>query len=179
MVTGGQFASGGAAWADFDNDGYLDLYVPTFNGTVNRFFRNNGNGTFSRVTNSPAVSESGDWTVAAWADYDNDGQIDLFVNRYFGQNNALYRNTGYASFTRISSGRIVNDGGSSIGCAWADYDNDGFFDLFVSNNPEQYDLLYHNNGDGTFSLVTNSVVGLEIGSSAGCAWAYHASRLRT
>lgn len=177
VVTGGQFASGGAAWADFDNDGYLDLYVPTFYDipTVNRFFRNNRDGNFSRVTNSPAVSESGDWTVAAWGDYDNDGQIDLFVSRYFGANNALYRNTGHGSFIRISAGRIVNDGGNSIGSAWADYDNDGFFDLFVANGgpssaDASFNFLYHNNGDGTFTKNTSDITTRDFGSWATCAW---------
>lgn len=177
VVTSGQFASGGAAWADFDNDGFLDLYVPTFNDspTVNRFFRNNGDGTFSRITNSPAVSESGDWAVAGWADYDNDGQMDLFVCRYFNANNALYRNTGHGSFTRISAGSIVNDGGSSIGCGWADYDNDGFFDLFVANGgpssaDASFNFLYHNNGDGTFTKNTSDITARDLGSWATCAW---------
>src|SRR5439155_19894451 len=159
--------SGGSSWADFDNDGYLDLYAPTLASapTVNRLYRNSGDGTFSRITNNPAVSESGDWANAAWADYDNDGQIDLFVCRY-GQNNALYRNTGHGSFTRISAGRIVNDGGSSIGSAWADYDNDGFFDLFVVNGgltSAEKNLLYHNNGDGNFTKITNDITVGELG----------------
>ncbi|PYJ98404.1 MAG: hypothetical protein DME23_12165 [Verrucomicrobia bacterium] len=176
VVTSGQFASGGAAWADFDNDGYLDLYVPTFNPspTVNRFFRNNGDGTFSRITSGPPVRESGDWAVAAWGDYDNDGQIDLFVSQY-GGNNAVYRNTGHGSFTRISAGRIVNDGGNSIGCGWADYDNDGFFDLFVANggpssSSASFNFLYHNNGDGTFTKNTSDITARDLGAWATCAW---------
>jgi hypothetical protein len=175
LVKDGLYAADGA-WADFDNDGYLDLYVTEANGSssANGLYRNNTDGTFSHVTNNVPNTGSGGWTGAAWADYDNDGQIDLFVSRY-GQNNALYRNTGLGSFIPISAGRIVNDGGLSIGCSWADYDNDGFFDLFVANGGpspagSSFNFLYHNNGDGTFTKNTSDISTRDFGPWAACAW---------
>jgi enediyne biosynthesis protein E4 len=176
VVNDGQVANEGGWWADFDNDGYLDLYVSVsvFNDSppVNRLYRNNGDGTFSRITDNPAVSDSGDGTGAAWGDYDNDGQIDLFVGRW-GQNNALYRNTGHGSFTRISAGDIVSEGGNLVDCAWADYDNDGFFDLFVVNEAgleNQVNFLYHNNGNGTFTKNTSDITADDSGSWKASAW---------
>lgn len=66
-------------------------------------------------------------------DYDNDGFLDLFVTSQLNQNNVLYHNNGDVTFTRVTEGSLVYDGGNSVGCAWGDYDNDGFLDLFVAN----------------------------------------------
>jgi hypothetical protein len=84
-----------------------------------------------------------------WGDYDNDGHLDLFVANPNGQTNALYHNNGNSTFTRIRSGSIGTDNHGSIGCAWADYDNDGFLDLFVANGHTLGDrnFLYHNDGN--------------------------------
>src|SRR5438094_417655 len=71
--------------------------------------------------------------VELCGDYDNDGFLDLFVTRQLGQGNVLYHNNGDGTFARVSEGSIVNDRGNSVGCAWGDYDNDGFLDLFVTN----------------------------------------------
>ena len=87
-----------------------------------------------------------------WGDYDNDGYIDLFVSNASGQRNFLYRNSGGGSFEKITAGNIVSDGGDSIGCAWGDYDNDGFLDLFVANRSGQNNFLYHNDGNGNHWL---------------------------
>src|SRR6266536_2754375 len=76
---------------------------------------------FTAITNGPVVTERGDSTGCAWADYDNDGSLDLFVANEQGQNNFLFHNNGDGTFARIASGSIVNDGGASYGCAWGDY----------------------------------------------------------
>jgi hypothetical protein len=173
VVNDGAFSASGT-WADFDNDGHLDLFVSVFNSTQrNMLYRNNGTGGFSRVTGDAPVTESGDFTHSEWADYDNDGDADLFVSKYDGQNNALYQNNGDGTFSRVFDGSIVNDGGTSVGCSWADYDNDGFFDLFVANggaSGTELNFLYRNNGDGTFTKITGDITVSEFGHWAGCAW---------
>jgi hypothetical protein len=160
--------SRGCAWGDYDNDGYLDLFVANEQGQNNFLFHNNGDGTFTKVTSGSIVNQGGASYGCAWGDYDNDGFLDLFVAN-LNQNNFLYHNNGDGRFTEIISGRVVSDGGASQGCAWGDYDNDGFLDLFVANR-NQRNFLYHNDGDGTFTAITNGVVVNDIGYSWSPAW---------
>jgi len=94
----------------------------------------------------------------------------LFVANSGNQNNSLYQNNGNETFTKITTGDIVTDGGHSHGSAWADYDNDGDLDIFVSNDQDQNNFLYSNNGDGTFTSVTNNITQAK-GQSFGAAWA--------
>ena len=163
--------SHGAAWADYDNDGYLDMFIADFFSTrFNKLYHNNGDGTFSEVESSPVVTDAGSSVSAAWGDYDNDRDQDLFVANTNGENNFLYRNNGDGTFTKITSGAIVNDGGKSTGASWGDYDNDLDLDLFVANAGGQSNFLYQNNGDGTFTKVTNSAVTLNGGHSHGSVW---------
>jgi len=82
----------------------------------------------------------------AWGDYDSDGLVDLFVVDATG-NNRLYHNDGDGAFSRVLSGSLVNDGGQSQACAWGDYDNDGFLDLFVANQSNEPNFLYRNTGN--------------------------------
>lgn len=172
----------GVAAGDYDNDGFVDLYVTGFNH--NQLFHNNGDGTFTDVTDKARVTgiipERGKpWSVAAgWIDYNNNGLLDLFVvnyldysiakahscqtntivdycspNEYGGTPNILYRNNGDGTFTDISQeSHISRYIGKGMGVAFADYDGDGFTDIFVSNDTFQ-NFLLHNNGDGTFTNV--------------------------
>ena len=160
--------SRGCAWGDYDNDGYLDLFVANEQGQNNFLYRNNGDGTFTRITSGSIVNDGGASYGCSWGDYDNDGFLDLFVSN-LNQNNFLYHNNRDGTFTKIASGRIVSDGGASQGCAWGDYDNDGFLDLFVANR-NQKNFLYHNDGNGTFTAITNGAVVNEIGYSWSPAW---------
>ena len=134
----------GVAAGDYDNDGLLDLFVANRNQR-NSLYHNDGNGTFTAITNGSVVNDVGYSWSPAWIDYDNDGFLDLFVANGpvsgAGQNNFLYRNNGDGTFTRITTGSIVNDGASSDGCAWADYNYDGCVDLFVSNLNDQNNQL--------------------------------------
>jgi hypothetical protein len=171
----------GVAAGDYDNDGFVDLYVTGFN--CNQLFHNNGDGTFTDRTEKAGVSgvlkRSKPWSVAAgWIDYDNDGLLDLFVvnyldyslstahscktgnivdycspDEYRGTPNILYRNNGDGTFTDVSQQSHISQYlGKGMGVAFADYDGDGFTDIFVSNDSIP-NFLLHNNGDGTFTDV--------------------------
>ena len=143
------------AWGDYDNDGFPDLIITCGgNGSAQRnvLFHNNGDGTFTKKTNTAITADARDWRGCAWVDYDNDGNLDLLVvsdsSGGFAAENDLFRNNGDGTFTKIP---LLPGGGNSDGPAWADYDRDGFVDVFVGGfNPS---LLFHNNGDGTFSRV--------------------------
>ena len=161
------------AWGDYDNDGYPDVFVANANFTTgenNFLYKNNGDGTFTKITTGSIVNDGGNSTGASWGDYDNDGDLDLFVTNYFTENNFLYRNEGGGVFTKITTGQIVNDGGASVGSAWGDYDNDGDLDLFVSNDNDQNEFLYDNNGNGTFTKITTGDIVNSGGRTNGATW---------
>ncbi len=163
----------GCAWCDYDNDGYKDLFVANGNfssGQANFLYHNNGNGTFTKITTGSIVTDVFNSTGGSWGDYDNDGDFDLFVTNYSGANNNLYKNNGDGSFTKITTGAIVNDGGNSVGSSWGDYDNDGDLDLFVSNDNNENEFLYQNNNDGTFTKITTGDIVNSGGRSNGCVW---------
>jgi hypothetical protein len=126
--------STGGCWGDYDNDGFLDLYVTnSVNNAPNSLYRNNGNGTFAKVMSGSQVTDLGHSVGCSWVDYDNDGDLDLFVVNVFASKNNLYRNNGNGTFTKITTGAIVTDANWSFGCSWADYDNDGDQDVIVTN----------------------------------------------
>ncbi len=161
----------GTSWVDYDNDGFLDLFVADFFSTkFNQLYHNNGDGTFTRELNASPVLEANFSVSGVWGDYNNDGYPDLFVANTNDNNNSLYKNMGNGSFLKINTGSIVNDGGNSVGASWADYDNDGFLDLFVSNSGNQNNFLYNNNGDGTFTKITAGEIVNTGGHSHGSAW---------
>jgi len=163
------FAS--AAWGDYDQDGFLDLFVSTgiYEAPQTNFlYRNLGNGTFLRVTTGPVAADTSSSYGCSWADYDNDGDLDLFVANHNNQNNFLYRNDGNGQFTKITAGPVVNDGGYSTGATWGDYDNDGDLDLFVSNVGSNF--LYRNEGNGTFTKVTTGPIVEESAPFMGSSW---------
>jgi hypothetical protein len=171
----------GVAWGDYNNDGRPDLFLPN-NGEEdslpNYLFRNDKDGVFTRVGEG-VLDGNFNGTAAAWGDYDNDGDLDLFVSCHFhppeiaSRPNLLFRNDGNDTFTSVSS-LPANDpeynGGISTACTWGDYDNDGWLDLFVANRLNQNDYLYHNNGDGTFTKVLDSVVVKDGANSFAAAW---------
>jgi hypothetical protein len=147
-------------WCDYDNDGFIDLLiVNNKHDTTNQLYRNNGNGTFTRIRANPLGADvwpgeesGGDGGV--WGDYDNDGFMDVFLTGRLTSPNRLYHNSQDGNFTRIPSGPMLPHapGSESIGCAWGDYDNDGYLDLFVSNHGAK-NGLFHNNGDGSFTQI--------------------------
>jgi len=162
----------GVATGDYDNDGFPDLLVTSYGKNI--LYHNNGDGTFTDVTAKAGVAGGG-WSVSAgFFDYDNDGYLDLFVTRYMDWDtdhnkicggdwhtycppNAfppttclLYHNRGDGTFEDVSErAGIAAKKQRALGVAFADYDGDGFTDIFVSNDGMQQ-FLFHNNGDGTF-----------------------------
>ena len=154
----------GAAWADYDNDGDLDFHAVSFPG-FNALMRNNGDGTFTDVQSSSGLSFPASAMGNMWADYDNDGDLDLALAAVTPYQTVLYRNEGDGTFTDITvqAGIVTEDGSSGAAVFWADYDNDGFFDLLLTEvilgstktTPLRM-YLFHNRGDGTFEDKTEA-----------------------
>ena len=176
----------GCCVGDYDNDGWLDLYVTNFGANV--LYRNNGDGSFTDVTEMAGVGDKRWSGSAAFADYDKDGDLDLYVANYLdyrledntichrgdlrvycppadftGVADALYRNNGDGSFTDVTrESGVFNSEGKGLGVVWGDYDNDTYPDVFVANDTTA-DMLYRNNGDGTFMDVA-LFVGVALGA---------------
>jgi hypothetical protein len=140
---------------DYDNDGRLDFFVMRGGWEFpmrNSLLHNNGDGTFTDVTvQSGLYDPDGQTHSVAWADYDNDGLIDLFV-AHETTPSRLYRNRGSGRFEDVTDKARVGLSAYSKGAVWGDYDNDGYPDLYVSNYRDQ-NFLFHNNRDGTFEEV--------------------------
>jgi hypothetical protein len=167
----------GAAAADYDNDGKVDVYITALGG--NRLFKNLGGGRFLDVTSKAGVADGGFSTSALWFDYDNDGKLDLFVAHYVewsiekdlfctldgknksyctpesykGQSPSLFRNRGDGAFENVTKQAGIFDTSSkALGVAMLDFDGDNRMDLFVANDTEP-NRLYRNKGNGTFEDV--------------------------
>lgn len=179
-----QWESWGVAWADYDNDGHLDFYVAN-DGSANKLFRNNGDGTFNDVTDSVgAVGNTYDGRGAAWADYDNDGDLDLYLVNYSHSlcidcGDRLFRNNSgiFEDVTDQSGLGGLEWGGKGQGmmAVWGDYDNDEDLDIYLvnyydENNTIAGNTLFENNGDGTFTDVTGPAHGFSKSSGVAAAW---------
>lgn len=181
----------GAAFLDYDEDGYLDLYVvnSTYVKAIsdgerpktknrNTLYRNVNGNRFEDVTNEAGVADQNGYGMGVAAgDYDNDSYIDIYVCNYGA--NVLFHNNGNGTFSDVTDRAGVAGNLNTVGAVWLDYDNDGFLDLYVGNyldydrdysyyyEPDgfpgplaysgQPDVLYHNNGDGTFRDVTREM----------------------
>ena len=184
-VAAGRFGMGVAA-ADYDADGYVDFYVTNYGRNI--LYRNNGDGSFTDVTEKAGVSAPGWSTCATWFDFDNDGKLDLFVSsfvfydksqnplctdptlkrRYYcvprlfkPQPSRLFRNNGDGTFADVSRQSTIADSpGKSFGAVATDVDNDGLMDLFVANDTMP-NFLFVNRGGGKFE---------EVGLAAGVAY---------
>ena len=202
-----------AAWGDYDGDGFLDLYIGNIAAPMtatpeevatstssNRLFHNDGHGKFSDVTERAGVGFRGVGNGMAWADYDNNGTLDLIVTSY--DRLVLYRNRGDGTFEDVSKASGLDKfRGYWAGPAWADYDRDGFLDLYIcgyvkykfdpgfvgkssrqytemvpftinpSSYPPERNLLFHNNGNGAFTEVGKKLgVDNPTGRSLSASW---------
>jgi hypothetical protein len=183
----GEGYSMAVATGDFDNDGFTDIFVAGVNRNI--LYRNLGNGRFADVTAGAGLTGldpklGKPWSISAgWLDYDNDGRLDLFISNYVvwnpvteprcgtpeqqfychpnvyqGLPNQLFHNNGDGTFTDVSQASgIARHIGKGMGVAFADFDGDGFTDVFVANDSVR-NFLFHNQGDGTFREI-----GLEAG----------------
>jgi hypothetical protein len=187
-LSGGQQFGMGCAIADYDNDGYPDIFVTAYGrGTL---YRNNGDGTFSDVTEKAGFTAPGWTTSGVWFDYDNDGKLDLFLcsfvefsltsNVFCGDNklgkrfyciprvfkptpSLLYRNNGDGTFTDVSAGTDIKRAlGKALGVVATDINGDGLMDLFVANDTVQ-NFLFVNRGMGKWEEIA---LAAEVGFSA-------------
>lgn len=169
----GQVTSSGCSWADFNNDGWQDLFISNWARDNDVLYRNNGDGTLTLLSNS-IISTDGDASSGGtWGDYDNDGFVDLFVPTE--SHNLLYRNNGDETFTLITNGVIAEDPvpphaiAGTRSSSWGDFNCDGFLDLYVSNVGAR-SVLYQNNGDGSFTKIGQGLIVEDLFSVSGSSW---------
>ena len=176
QVTTGAFVNDGgysetASWGDYDNDGWLDLYVTNSGGNFKNFlYRNLHDGTFQKITTGSPVTDAFVSRSVNWTDFNGDGKLDLFVSNEANQYENLYRNNGNGSFTKLTTGPLLTAGGKTISSSWGDYDNDGDQDVFLAND-EGNDGLYRYDGNETFTQITTGPVVTSGGNSFGSEWA--------
>ena len=144
---------------DYNNDGWPDIFVLRGGWEVpmrNSLLRNNQDGTFSDVTHESGLAAPGTATqTAAWADFDLDGHLDVFIGNEFTPSQ-LFRNQGDGTFVDVARSAGVGRTAFTKGAVWGDYDNDRYPDLYVSNYAER-NFLYHNNGNGAFAEVAREL----------------------
>ena len=189
----------GAAWGDYNNDGYLDLYISSYG--ANRLYQNNGDSSFADVTEIAGVGDDSFSTSIAWGDFDRDGHLDLYVNNYVQFEylsrdqslssrqyeseipytinpssyppvpNRLYHNNGDGTFTDMAhDAGVANGEGRSLGVMWIDFNADGWPDLYVANDVSA-NGVYLNLGDGTFADIGASSLAADYRGAMGLALA--------
>lgn len=163
--------SQGSCWGDFDNDGYEDLLITNgWGGLATHqvfLYHNEGNGKFSKVLSGDWQNQYADYGGACFGDYDNDGDLDIFIPVYQSYN-YLYRNEGNSNFKRVSDPIISLDRQTSVSSSWIDFDNDGFLDLLVFNS--ERNQLFHNEADGSFALVPSEEIAVPKYNSCCGSW---------
>lgn len=157
----------GAAFVDVDNDGWLDLYVTSFNAP-NRLYINQGDGTFLEEAAPRGLAIQDSSGSAAFCDYDRDGWVDVYlqtnmlevISQPDGRPDRLFHNKGNGSFEEVTQSAGISGSTSGHSVTWWDHNEDGWPDIYVSNDFSVPDRLYQNNGDGTFTDVLETVLPL-------------------
>jgi hypothetical protein len=186
-LSNADLAGWGCAWADFDNDRHVDLVIAHVAGQLgtprpNFLFRNKGDGTFARITDSPVVMGTAPFTVPTWSDFDQDGDQDLFIAS--GPSNGtlardyLYRNqlkqTGVATFERINEAPIGTALADGQVWNWIDYDNDGDLDAYLTNHIGNVAgglrNFFYRNDAGRYTSITSGALATDAGLSLGQVW---------
>lgn len=155
----------GASFADVNNDGRLDLYVCRF-GAPNLLYINQGDGTFAEMGHAYGLDISDGSGMAAFCDYDRDGWLDVYLQTNLldatahpnGQRDYLFHNNRNGTFANVTQRAGIAGETQGHSATWWDYDNDGWPDLYVANDFAPADMLYHNNGDGTFTNLLDRAV---------------------
>ncbi len=186
----------GAAWGDYDNDRWPDLFVSAYG--QNHLFRNNGDGTFTETTGKAGLEGYDSfWAGATWGDFNRDGNLDLYVCGYVKytyqtstesskqydvevpasinpssfppERNLLFKNNGNGTFTEMAEkAGVVNENGRSLSATWADLDQDGWPDIYIANDVSD-NVLYKNNGNGTFTEISHNALVADYRGAMGIA----------
>ncbi|MBS1518813.1 MAG: VCBS repeat-containing protein [Bacteroidetes bacterium] len=161
----------GCAWADYNNDGYTDLIIAAANGFgnvfhPNRFYKNNGDGSFTRMNIAGLTDTLAPFTIPTWSDYDQDGDMDLFIGSGPGGSTStdfLYKNmlteTGTADLVRLQTPPMATDQLDGQVWNWIDYDNDGDLDGFITNYTNNVPNNLYRNNNGVYERMTAAQVG--------------------
>lgn len=166
--------SRGSSWGDIDGDGDLDLFVANRQDQNNLLYINKtvdpSQPILELVQNGDIVNDGGDSQGSSFGDFDNDGDLDLYVANRHNQKNFLYRNQGAGVFEKITIGEIVNDKYSSTSISWVDVNNNGYLDLFAANRNDEPNSLYINNGSGGFEKLKSGAIVEDQEDTRACVW---------
>jgi hypothetical protein len=168
-VAVGAGESAGVAWGDYTGDGHPDVFVGNTSAAFNLLYRNDGVGGFVAISPTQTVASVVGGAGGAWADYDNDGALDLFVPGGWGEASHLYRNNRSGVFQLATNSGLAALAGQALGVAWGDYDGDGWLDLFLASR-DGNNQLFQNLGNGGFAAVPGSNVAGSGRQATSAAW---------
>lgn len=158
-----------ASWGDYENDGFLDLFVANTDKQPNFLYKNTNGQDFQKILSGSIVEDKNNSFGGCWGDYNNDGYIDLFVTNFNNEANALYKNNTNGTFQKSFFDDASNLSLSSFNAAWADLNNDGYLDLFVVNDGPN--ILYKNLNGQEFEKIDNSILSIDAKATYGCSFA--------